>query len=384
MPDPRRDLTRTTLAVLFIGALIAATFWILRPFLLATIWAITLVIATWPVMLWLQHRLGNRRGPAILLMSTALLVALVVPFALAVMTILNNINQISGLIRTVLSLRVPPPPDWVAQVPLIGPKIGTIWVELTSAGVRDLAPRLTPYAGQLTQWFAAAVGSLAGVFVQSVLTVIIAGALYARGEAAAGAAVHFGHRLAGDRGAMAVVLAGKAIRAVALGVVVTALAQSVLGGIGLALVGIPFAPMLTAVMFILCLAQIGPGLVLIPAVVWMFYASTDAGGFLGASLLLGFTVVCIVMESVLRPVLIRRGADIPLALVLMGVIGGLLWLGLLGIFLGPTVLAVTYTLVRAWIAEDDAPDPATAFVPEPAGPRVTGQPRLTLPRARET
>lgn len=357
MPEPRRDLTRTTLAVLFLAGLIAGTFWILRPFLLPMIWAATLVIATWPLMLWLQHHLGNRRGLAILAMTLGLLTALVIPFALAVVTILANIDNIAGLIRTVLSLRIPPPPGWIAQVPLMGDRISEAWVQLTSLGVRDLAPRLTPYAGHLTQWFADAAGSLAGVLLQSLITVIIAAMLFSRGEGLAAAAVHFGHRVAGDRGAMAVRLAGRAIRAVALGVVVTALAQSILGGIGLALVGIPFAPVLTAVMFILCLAQLGPGFVLIPAIVWMYYASTNTGGWLAATLLLGLTVVVIAMESVLRPVLIRRSADIPLALVLLGVIGGLLSLGLLGIFLGPTILAVVYTLVGAWISEDNFADP---------------------------
>jgi predicted PurR-regulated permease PerM len=158
---------------------------------------------------------------------------------------------------------------------------------------------------------------------------------------------------------MAVRLAGQAIRSVALGVVVTAVAQSVLGGAGLALVGVPFAPVLTAVMFMLCLAQIGPGPVLIPAVIWMYYAS-DA---LWATVLLAFTVVTLTMDNFLRPLLIRRGADLPLPLILAGVIGGMIAMGLLGIFLGPTVLAIAYTLLNAWMAENDEVDGPSATQP---------------------
>jgi predicted PurR-regulated permease PerM len=353
MSHPHQDLTRSTLAVLFIGGLIAASFWVMQPFLPAIAWAVTLVVATWPLMLQVQHLAGNRRGPAVLVMTLALLLVLIVPFWLAISTIVANLDAISDLARTVLSLRVPPPPDWLAQVPLIGARATQIWGQLTSEGVRELAPRLTPYAGALTQWFASAVGSLGGTFLQFLLTVVIAAIMYAGGERGAATAVRFGRRLGGDRGEMAVRLAGQAIRGVALGVVVTAVAQSVLGGIGLAVVGVPFASLLTALMFMLCLAQIGPGLVLIPAVVWMYYS----GETLWATVLLAFTIVAITMDNFLRPLLIRRGADLPLLLILFGVIGGLIAFGLLGIFLGPTVLAIAYTLLNAWMAEDEEAAP---------------------------
>jgi predicted PurR-regulated permease PerM len=165
--------------------------------------------------------------------------------------------------------------------------------------------------------------------------------------------LRFGHRLGDERGEMAVRLAGQAIRGVALGVVVTAVMQSVLGGIGLAIVGVPFAAVLTALMFMLCLAQVGPAPVLIPAVGWMYYS----GETLWATVLLAFTIVDMTMDSVLRPILIRRGADLPMLLILAGVIGGLIAFGLLGIFVGPTVLAIAYTLLNAWMAETDEAEP---------------------------
>jgi predicted PurR-regulated permease PerM len=353
MPHPHNDLARTTLAVLFIGSAIAASFWIMQPFLPAIVWAMTLVIATWPLMLRVQQNVGNRRGIAVLVMTLALLFVLIAPFWLAISMIVANSDEIADLVRTVLSLRVPPPPDWLAEVPLVGATASKVWLPLTSAGVRDLAPKLTPYAGALTHWFASAAGSLGALFVQFLLTVAIAAIMYAKGEQAAAITLRFGRRLGGERGEMAVHLAGQAIRGVALGVVVTALAQSVMGGIALAVVGVPFASVLTALMFVLCLAQVGPGLVLIPAVVWMYYS----GATLWATVLLALAIVAMTMDNFLRPVLIRRGADLPLLLILAGVIGGLLAFGLLGIFLGPTVLAVAYTLLIAWLAEGDTEPP---------------------------
>ena len=355
MSRPHQDLTRITLSVLFIGSLLVASVWIMLPFLAAIVWALTLVIATWPLMLAVQRYTGHRRGIAVLVMTLALLMLLIVPCWLAVSTIVANTEEIADMARTVVSMRVPPPPDWVAGLPLVGDRLAQIWGDLTSAGVHELAPRLTPYAGSLTRWLVSAMGSVGEMFLQFLLTVAIAAVMYANGERAADTMLRFGRRLGGERGEGAVRLAGRAIRGVALGVVVTALAQSVLGGIGLALAGVPFATVLTALMFILCLAQLGPALVLIPAVIWMYYA----GSALWATVLLVFTVVAITMDNFLRPVLIRRGADLPLLLILAGVIGGLVAIGLLGIFIGPTVLAIAYTLFNAWIAEDEAVEPAT-------------------------
>jgi predicted PurR-regulated permease PerM len=350
------DLTRITLKVLFIGGLLVASFWVVQPFLPAIIWAMTLVIATCPLMIRVQRYAGNSRSFAVLAMTLALLLVLIVPLGLAISTIVANIDQIGDLARTILSLRVPPPPDWLAGVPLIGARAAEAWGKLTSAGVQELAPRLTPYAGALTQWFASAAGSLGGMFIHFLLTTVIAAAMYAGGEQAAATAVLFGRRLGGERGEMAVRLAGQAVRSVALGVVVTALAQSIVGGIGLAVAGVPFAPILTALMFVLCLIQLGPGLVMVPAVIWMYYS----GDTLWATVLLVFTVVAATMDQFIRPVLIRRGADLPMMLILAGVIGGLIAFGILGIFIGPTVLAVAYTLLNSWMAESDEVTPPVA------------------------
>jgi predicted PurR-regulated permease PerM len=308
-----------------------------------------IVIATWPVLVALQARLGGRRWLAVAAMTAAMLLVFIIPFMLAIGTIVDNAVRITGWITTLLTASPPAAPAWLAKVPLVGNRLADLWNEFVAAGASGLLPRLQPYAGGAAQWIIKEAGTLGGVLLQFFVTVIITAIMYAQGDTAAAGVRAFGRRLAGPRGEDVVNLGGAAIRGVALGVVVTALAQAVLGGIGLAITGVPFAPVLTALMFILCIAQLGPTLVMAPAVAWMYWIG-DTGW---ATVLLVWAIVVGTMDNVLRPYLIKKGADLPLLLIFAGVIGGLLSFGLLGIFVGPLVLAVTYTLPAAWVRDED-------------------------------
>lgn len=346
---PARGLVRAALTITVVGVLILGTVLILRPFLPALVWAATIVVATWPLLLRLQRALWNSRALAVIVATVLTLTVFVVPFWLATSTILGHIDQLTGLAHAAATFQMPAAPQWVHDLPLIGESAATAWDRLANSGLRELLPRVAPYAGGLARWFVAAMGGFGLLVVQFLLTVVIAAILHANGEAAAGLVTRFGHRLAGERGERMVSLAGHSVRAVAIGVMVTSLVESVIGGIGLAVVGVPLAGVLTAVMFVVCVTQAGPGLVLIPAVIWM-YAFRGAGP---ATILLVFTVVAITIDNVLRPLLIRKEADLPTLLVLAGVIGGLTAFGLIGIFVGPAVLAVSYTVLQAWLAEGD-------------------------------
>jgi predicted PurR-regulated permease PerM len=185
--------------------------------------------------------------------------------------------------------------------------------------------------------------------VHFLLTVVVAAILYAHGETAVAGVSRFFRRLGGQRGEQLVHIAGQAIRAVALGVVVTAIVQAILGGIGLTVAGVPFAGILTALIFILSVAQIGPAPVLICAVIWLY--SIGDNGWATGLLVWGIFVGAI--DNVLRPFLIKRHADLPLFLIFAGVIGGLVSFGVIGIFVGPMVLAVTYRLIEAWVREGE-------------------------------
>jgi predicted PurR-regulated permease PerM len=351
----RQDLTRTTLAVITLLLLIAATLWVLRPFLAAGVWATMLVVSTWPMLMALQARLGNRRGPAVALMTTGLLLLLIVPLWAALDTISRNAGQVTNLARTVAESGLPLPPSWVGGLPLVGAKLAAAWTAMAEAGPHGLVARLLPYASEAARWALGHLGNLGGLLLHFLMVVVFSALLYANGEAAARGVRRFGRRLAAERGESSVVLAGQAIRAVAMGVGVTALVQTVLGGLGLWAAGVPAAGLLSAVTLILCIAQLGPALVLFPAVAWMYW--TGASGW--ATALLVWSLGVSALDNVLRPALIKRGADLPLLLIFAGVIGGMIGFGLIGIFVGPVVLAVTYTLLEAWVEDGLGKDEPT-------------------------
>jgi predicted PurR-regulated permease PerM len=340
------DLPRTVLALLVMLALIAASLWILRPFLLPALWATMIVVATWPLMQRVEQRL-HRRGLAVAVMTFAMLVVFVVPVLLAMSTLAGNVDPIQRGLQTLATVTIPAPPPWVERIPLVGNEVATRWTAVAGASKQELAAAITPYAARTAQWLASAIGSIGLLVVQIMVMMIVATILYANGETFRAALLRFGRRLAGERGEGAVVLAGQAIRAVALGVVVTALVQTVLAGIGLAVAGIPFAGLLTGVVLLLCIAQMGPLLVVLPAVVWLFW--TDQTGW-GVALLV-WSIPVGMLDNILRPTLIKRGADLPLLLIFAGVIGGLIAFGIIGLFLGPVVLAIGYTLLTQWVNE---------------------------------
>jgi predicted PurR-regulated permease PerM len=349
MAEIQRDLTRSTLAVLCILLLIFVSLWVLRPFLAATVWAVMIVVATWPLLKSLERCCGHRRAPAVALMTVAMLLLLVVPLWLAIGTIVDYADDIAGVVRQFAAAGLPQPPARVATLPLVGGKLAALWGQLADAGPSGLVARVQPYAAQSGKWVLGEVGSLGFMLVQFLLVVVVSAILYTCGEQAASSVRRFGRRLAGDQGESSIILAGQAIRGVALGVGVTAIVQSVLGGIGLAVAGVPFAALLSALMLMLCIAQLGPGLILFPAVGWMFWTGDNNW----AIVLLVWSVLVVTLDNFLRPMLIKKGADLPLLLIFAGVIGGMLGFGLVGIFVGPVALAVTYTLLEAWIAQTE-------------------------------
>ena len=344
-PLPPTDLPRATLGVLLIVLLIVLTTWILRPFLGAIVWAMMIVVATWPVMQQLQAWLWGSRKLAVVAMTGALLLVLVLPLSLVVGTIISNANAIVEWGAALRSLAIPPPPGWLGTVPIVGTQAVEAWQRIAAGRLPELASAAAPYAATAVLWLADTMRGVGWLLVQFLLTVAIAAVMYGKGERAGDGLLRFSRRLAGEPGGRVVRLAAQAIRGVALGVVVTALVQAALAGIGMAAAGVPFAALLAAVAFVLGVAQLGPAPVLATAVVWLYWH--DATG--AASGLLLWTLVVVSLDNFLRPILMTKGADLPMLLMFAGVMGGLLAFGLIGIFVGPVVLAVSYTLLGAWI-----------------------------------
>jgi len=308
-----------------------------------------IVVSTWPILLRVQTFFRGRRWCAVLVMSVGLLMLLVVPLTLAISAIVENSDKIVNWIKSLSGMTFAPLPSWISDIPVFGIKIAEKWQKLTSANSVDLSATLVPYIKNSVSWFVGQAGNVGIVLLHFLLTVIIAAIFYAKGETASGGLVRLADRLGGQHGESTVILAAKAIRGVALGVVLTAVIQSAIGGIGLVLAGMPAKTLLFGIMFLLCIAQLGPALVLFPSVIWLYWS----GETLSGTILLPFAIVACLIDNFIRPVLIRKGADLPLILIFAGVIGGLVTFGIIGLFIGPVVLAVIYTLLQAWINENN-------------------------------
>ncbi len=344
-----RDLPQKLFTLMFFILMTAASFWVIEPFILGFAWAGMVVIATWGLMLRIQKYLWGRRSLAVLVMTLIILLVFILPIALLISSVIDNIGPVvswatSGHIEI-------PKLEWLSNVPLIGDKLAEYYHKMIAGGGSAMMAKIQPYVGQTTSFFVAQAGHFGRIVVHLALMLLFSALLYWRGERVGQGIRHFAYRLAGRRGDAVVLLAGQAIRAVALGVVVTALIQGVVGGVGLAICGIPYATILTVVMIFCCLIQIGPLLVLIPAIIWLYWSGDTTWG----TVLLVWSCVVGTMDSFVRPMLIRLGADLPMLIILSGVIGGLISFGMIGLFIGPVVLAVSYRLVSVWMHE--APEP---------------------------
>lgn len=343
------DLPQKLFTLMFFGLMILACFWVVQPFILGFAWAGMVVIATWGLMLRIQKMLWGRRSLAVLAMTLILLLVFILPISLLISSVLENSGPViawlsSGHIEI-------PQMEWLHNVPYIGDKLSDSYHKMITGGGTAMMARIQPYIGRTTSFFVAQAGHFGRLMVHLALMLLFSILLYWRGERVGQGIRHFAYRLAGRRGDAVVILASQAIRAVALGVVVTALLQGVVGGIGLAISGIPYATILTVVMILCCLIQIGPLLVLVPAIIWLYWSGDTTWG----TVLLVWSCVVATMDSFVRPMLIRLGADLPMLIILSGVIGGLVAFGMIGLFIGPVVLAVSYRLVSVWMHE--APEP---------------------------
>ncbi len=344
----KNDLTRTTLLVLFILALIVGSLYTLLPFLGALIWATTIVVATWPLLRLVERMVGGRRTIATVVMTAVILAVFIVPVWFAIGMLLESAVQGFEVAKTYFSHGLGAPPAWLDRVPWVGARVAGEWRELAAGGPEMLAELVRPHLRTAASVLLALTGGFGIVVVHLFLTVVIAAILYSNGETAAEGVLKFSRRFGQERGEKVVHLAGQAIRGVALGVIVTALVQSLLAGLGLWVSGVPRPGLLFAVIFVLGIAQLGPLPVLLPAVIWLYWS----GSIGWAVALFVWMIIVGALDNILRPILIRRGVDLPLLLIVAGVIGGLVAFGVVGLFIGPVILAVTYTLLQSWINEN--------------------------------
>jgi predicted PurR-regulated permease PerM len=360
-PRLERNLSRAILLLLFLGCLL-----VLWPFVTALLWASVLAFALWPLCQRLLKFLGGRRTLAAFLLCVVLILAVLLPFAIVTVQLADNVRELKTATQHWLEAGPPPPPAWLEKVPLVGSTATEQWRSLAAdtAGLRAAAKRLVEPVGA---WLLAAGLKLGGGLLQLALSLLIAFFMLRRGPAVAAHLTASIHRIGGERGIHLLEIAGNTVRGVVYGILGTALVQAVMAGIGLLIAGVPGAALLAFLVFFLSVVPMGPPLILVPAALWLFHQGSTGWGVFMLIWALGVSTV----DNFVKPWFISQGSDMPLILILFGVLGGALAFGFIGVFIGPTLLAVGYRLIKEWAT-------ATSAAPA-ASPESTAGPTEPLP-----
>jgi predicted PurR-regulated permease PerM len=330
------------LSLLAIGCVL-----VLQPFASSLMWAVILTFSTWPVYAWLEEQLGGRSSLAALLMTLLLATALILPMVLVGTSIAEDARALFELLRAQASVRLPVAPAWVAELPLVGTELAQSWNDM-AANTGSLVNLVAPYLAAMRDFLLASSATIGRGLLELTFSVAATFFLYRDGRYAAERLRTLVQRVAGDRAHHLLQVAGDTITSVVYGLIGTALVQGTLAAIGFAIVGLDkpvFLGILTAVLALL--PPLGPPLVWGPVAAWLFYQGDHVWGIF--MLIWGFFLISGV-DNFLKPYLISRGSNLGLLLVFLGVIGGILAFGFLGIFLGPTLLAVAVALLREWSA----------------------------------
>ena len=348
-----------------VGVLVVLCYRIFAPFLPLMAWAVVLAVTLYPLQRWLTDRLGGRKG-----LAATILVLLCCALIIAPSAVLMNSfgSSVHGFILAVQNdtLEIPAPRERVLSIPIVGEKLHGLWSQAHTdlpAFIQSLQPKI----GELARKALAVVAGIGIGLLKFVAAFIIAGVLMAYGESGSGASRKiFSRVLDAERGPRFAALATATIRAVAQGVIGIAFIQAMLVGLCLLLAGIPWAGVLAAITLVLSIAQI-PALIVILPVIGYIWSSGDYGT--GAAI--GYSVLLLLAglaDNILKPIMLGRGVDAPMPVVLLGALGGMATAGILGMFVGATLLTIGYQIFMAWVAGPQAdPKPAAATKTEASG-----------------
>jgi predicted PurR-regulated permease PerM len=339
-----------------IFALAALCLVVFSPFLTLMIWALILAVSLYPLHQMLAARLGGRQGLAATVLVLLGIVLLAGPTAVLMSSLGDSIHQLIRDVQT-NTLAIPAPPAGVATWPVIGERLHSAWAEAHKdlpAFIQSLQPKI----GDLAKSALGFVASIGGGILQFVAAFIIAGIIMAFGESGSRSARAIFERVAGpERGAEFTQLATATIRAVASGVIGVAFIQAIVVGLCLLVAGVPWAGVLSVITLVLGIAQIPALLVTLPAIAYLWMS-----GDYGTGAAIGYTVLFAVAgmsDNVLKPLMLGRGVEAPMPVILLGALGGMATAGILGMFVGATLLALGYQIFRGWVAADSPPSPAS-------------------------
>jgi predicted PurR-regulated permease PerM len=325
-----------------IGAIVVGCGFVLRPFVSAILWAAILCFATWPLYELFRRWLRGRRSLAAALTTAVLSLVLIIPFVVVGLTLTDTIRSGIQWLDSKTEAGVPPPPAWLERVPLIGGRITESWSAFM-ADAESTMEEWRPWLKETGLWLLGHSVDLAKGFLHLVLSVLIAFFLYRDGEGLVERLREGFQRISGDSAQRMVDVVKTTVQSVVYGVIGTALAQGIVAGIGFVIAGAP-APMLLALMtFFLSFLPFGPPVVWIGASIWLFAMGKTGWGIFMA--LYGLLVISVV-DNFIKPIIISRGSKLSFIVMFIGVLGGVAAFGFIGIFLGPTLLAVGFSLAQ--------------------------------------
>ena len=360
-----RRLSRLLLDVLIraglILALVMLCYRIFSPFLVLMVWALILAVTLYPLHQALAVRMGGRQGWAATLLTLLGVALIVAPSVLLLNSMGDSVHDlIEGVQQD--TLQIPPPKPGVAEWPVVGPKIHAYWQQAYD-NLPALVKSLQPKIGELAKSALAMVASIGGGLLAFVAAFIVAGIVMAFGEAGARASRAIFARIFGiERGDQFTVLSVATIRAVAQGVIGIAFIQAILVGLTLLVAGVPLAGVLAVVVLVLGIAQVPALIITLPAIAYLWMS----GGY-GTGEAVVYSVVLFVAgmaDNVLKPLMLGRGVDAPMPVILLGALGGMAAAGIIGLFAGAVLLALGYQIFMAWVADNpDTKPPARESAP---------------------
>ncbi|WP_460137074.1 AI-2E family transporter [Pseudomonas sp. S1_E04] len=336
-----RLLVQILLLVLF-----GASLWVMAPFWSALFWGAVLAFASWPLMVLLTRWLGGRESLAAGILTLGWMLLVAVPLVWLGFNLADHVRDAVALIKDIQVDGLPEAPTWLGSLPFVGERLVGMWNSIDQQGAA-LMVSIKPYLGQVGNWLLARSAQIGGGILELTLSLVFVFFFYRDGPRLAMFVHRLLQRLIGERAGYYIELVAGTVQRVVNGVIGTAAAQAVLALVGFLIAGVPGALVLGIVTFLLSLIPMGPPLVWIPATAWLAWKGDYTYAvFLGV----WGTFVISGVDNVLKPYLISRGGNLPLVIVLLGVFGGLIAFGFIGLFIGPTLLAVAYSLLMDWSA----------------------------------
>ena len=337
------DNDRLLIQILLL-ALLGAGLWVMAPFISALLWGAILAFASWPLMRFLTRVLGGRETLAAGLLTSAWILIVALPLVWLGFNLADHIRDATLFVRDVQVDGLPDAPVWLIDIPLVGERMASWWSSLDQQGAALLAS-VKPYLGQVGNWLLARSAQIGSGVLELTLSLVFVFFFYRDGPRLSAFVLRLLHRLTGERAEYYLNLVAGTVQRVVNGVIGTAAAQALLALIGFLIAGVPGAIVLGLITFMLSLIPMGPPLAWLPVTGWLVWK-----GDYGMAIFMGIwgTFVISGVDNVLKPYLISRGGDLPLVIVLLGVFGGLIAFGFIGLFIGPTLLAIGYSLLLDW------------------------------------